>query len=607
MDDRAEILRRQMEEEYRIIRAGKKPAGDPGEWKPVPYKEEEPASGVTLTGGLFRRMFRENIRYVKKSFACKDYCEDKTWIEALADLTGNGWYPWLPASNDGRVLGGAANSWRWERDPELREIVGSILARIEKQMRPDGYFNYYPESDSYDCRNRPEDSLRRKLFSERKNYDRVFWTRGMIAAGNAGFPKAFALLRRMYDWFDRAEDYLPDMLCGFNATNGLPGGPLVYHTPVGRPEDLTVTRRFYDQDYWMDALTRRVPESFSHYPGERPHCYALLELEALLDEYRATGSDRYLQAALGGWEVYRGGYEQIGGSTAICEENGPYPYGSRYITTGCVGETCGSVFWIWINHRLLRLFPEEEKYAAEMELSLYNVLAACRTPGGRTRYHNRLHGKKEKGSFAGSCCEVSSTLLLSDLPGLVYTLGEDSVSVDLYAASALETETLSLRTETDFPRSNEVKITLLSKNGRPVALRLRVPRWNGGDLTVYENGRPVARGKPGTFITLKRAFSPDRPITFSLSPRLRAEEYRGWDQGEKGRRFAVLYGPVLMAFRGDFDPRQIPVLCPDLGDGQLGFSKIDPLHYAVNAGKLRDLVPYYEVQEETFTCFPQGL
>ena len=148
---------------------------------------------------------------------------------------------------------------------------------------------------------------------------------------------------------------------GYNATNGLPGGPLVYHTPIGRTEDMTVTQRFYDQDYLINAFIKRIAESFSHYPGERPHCYELLAVEAMLDEYRATGEKRYLDAALGAWEIFNGGYEQIGGSVAICEGGGPYPYGSLYITTGHVGETCGSVFWIFINQHLLQLFPDGKR------------------------------------------------------------------------------------------------------------------------------------------------------------------------------------------------------------------------------------------------------
>jgi hypothetical protein len=76
----------------------------------------------------------------------------------------------------------------------------------------------------------------------------VFWTRGLLAAGLVGFDSAYRTLRRKYDWFN-ASPYLPHMLIGSNATNGLPGGPLVHHFPVGRPEDLITTLKYYDQDY----------------------------------------------------------------------------------------------------------------------------------------------------------------------------------------------------------------------------------------------------------------------------------------------------------------------------------------------------------------------
>ena len=161
-------------------------------------------------------------------------------------------------------------------------------------MRDDGYYNYYDERDSY--------AQLEGLHSERKNYDRVFWTRGLLAAGMIGDARAYTLLRRMYDWFN-ASPYLPDMLEGSNATNGLPGGPMMYLSPVGVANDLIVTERYYDQDYWIEALRHRETLCISHYPGERPHCYDLLGLEAFVDQYRATGASKYIDAAIGGWEI----------------------------------------------------------------------------------------------------------------------------------------------------------------------------------------------------------------------------------------------------------------------------------------------------------------
>lgn len=592
--------------EYEEIRSGKRHGSNPSEWNPISLSAAFPEKGITLDGGLFTKLFEENIAHIKKSFCEKDFCTDTTWIEALYDLEGNGWYPWLPASNDGRVMGGAANALRWTGDSELKHIVENILERIITQQRKDGYYNYYPESDSFSCHDLPEDSEKRKLFSERKNYDRVFWTRGMIAAGKAGFSEAYDRIRAMYDWLEASEEHLPYMLMGYNATNGVPGGPLVYDTPVGKPEDIVMTQRFFDQRYWMQALINRVPEAFSDYPGERPHCYELLILEAMADEYIATGEKAYLDALLGGWEVFRNGYQHIGGAVAICEGGGPYPYGSFYITTGHNGETCGSVFWIWVNQRLLRLFPNEEQYASEIEKELYNVLAACRTSDGRCRYHNLLHGHKEKGDFAGSCCEVSSTLLLSDLPAYLYMQEAEGITVNLFAASTFANDRLCFRTETDFPYKNEVSITITKAADDYCRLKIRVPNWNTREMAIYINNEVVAVGTPGHYVVLKHRFIPGDKITFSLSPELRPVAYKGWDALPGENRFALLFGPVLMAYRGDFLPEETPCVSLDIHQPNLGFSDKGNLHFASEKEKTAEWVPYFEIEQETFTCLPKA-
>ena len=118
-------LHDEMEAEYKIIQSSKKKADDPACWKPVEYKTFMPQTGVKLMGGIFQKMFFQNKAYIKESYRYKDYCKDKTWIEALADLEGNGWYPWLPASNDGRMLGGAM--YALERGFKFKTL-GKILA-----------------------------------------------------------------------------------------------------------------------------------------------------------------------------------------------------------------------------------------------------------------------------------------------------------------------------------------------------------------------------------------------------------------------------------------------------------------------------------------------
>ena len=294
--ERIDQLQQQMEEEYSRIQHNQKTATDPANWQAVPYAATAPKAGVTLLDGQLKQMFDDNVALVKYAFSVPYYCTDGFSDLFSENKQAPGWSSWLPAANEGRVLGGAANALRWlPEDEDLKTIVNTIVSDMKNRMREDGYFNYYPDEINY--------AANFDLRSERKNFDRVFWVRNVIAAAEAGHPDAAILVRRMWDWFNAAEDYLPGMLIGFNVTNGMPGGPLVYHSPLGKPEDIQIHQRYYDQEYWMQALADRMPEAFSHYPGHRAHCYCLLGVESIADEYRATGEKRYLDALLGAWTL----------------------------------------------------------------------------------------------------------------------------------------------------------------------------------------------------------------------------------------------------------------------------------------------------------------
>jgi hypothetical protein len=81
----------------------------------------------------------------------------------------------LPAANEGRMLAGAANALRWEERKDMRMIVDTVLARVKRRQRADGFYNYYPEKEAYETN------------SERKNYDRLVWTVGLLEAGKIGY------------------------------------------------------------------------------------------------------------------------------------------------------------------------------------------------------------------------------------------------------------------------------------------------------------------------------------------------------------------------------------------------------------------------------------
>jgi hypothetical protein len=615
--DYAAELKRQCNREYTVIQNNLKTWKESDKWEPVPYEAVIPERGVVLLPGVVRHIYDINIKNIKHCASLPDYCEgDPPNHMQGEDRKHAGWSRWLPGSNEGRMLGGAAISLRWEEDPELRKIVDKIIGDMKNRIRDDGYYNYYEEKDSYELNFSIDEWTDRSqfpgyasVFSERKNYDRVFWTRGMIAAMKAGNPDSPILLRRMYDWFNKQTKYLVNILYGGNSTNGMPGGPLVYRSEIGKPEDMITNERYFDQDCWFDTLANRQPMAFIAYPGERPHCYVLLSIETIADEYLITGDEKYLKALLGAWEVYNRYYRHIGGQTAICEIDGPYPPGSYFITTGHNGETCGHVFWGWINERLMQLYPHEEKYIAQIEGLIYNTLLNDRTEEGHTRYHIRLHGKKDTAGNPGSCCQVSSTMAIASIPQYIYLTNKDGVFVNLFIPSEFDSQFGKIAMKTDFPFSGKVDLTIgpVQNIGR-FNISIRVPGWALSEVSFLINGSFAGEGKPGERIVLNREWRMGDCISFVIPYGPQLYLYTGTDQSpDNYSRYTMLYGPVLMALNAPEckGPDVIPRIRmkPESLLAALKPMADNPLHFPV-PGSNYTFIPYWDADDEGFTCVP---
>ena len=597
-----------MAAEYATIEAGKKKYLEPGTWKPVSNLANVPPIGVKLHPGPIHDAFFRNIDYLNHSFASPTFCDG-------THPRGNVWSEWLPASNEGRLLQGAGNTLRWEEREDMRAIVDTLVDRIEARMRDDGYFNYYDESDSY--------ALEFGANSERKNYDRVFWTRGLLAAGMAGSQKAHGLLRKMYDWFN-SSPYLPRMLHGGNATNGMPGGPLIYLSPAGTEQDLITNMLYYDQDYWINELSNREPLCLSHYPGERPHCYDLLGIEAFADEYRATGAEKYLDATKGAWDIYRNNYKHIGGATSIMESVDVYPPKSYHFEKRRIGETCGSVFWIYVNSRLQQLYPDDERYASEIEEAIFNVNLANQDERGYIRYYTSLQGNKQYAGCYNTCCEVASAGFLARLPEFLYSIASDGLYVNLFSSSEIswkhDGQEVKLVADTNFPYSGDVSFVFSNggKPATPMTLHIRIPSWAEGEVSVAvngvapkgvaPNGGDTAIGTPGTYLSLSRNWSEGDSVSFTLPMGFRLEQYTGLDQVEGNLdRYALLYGPVLMALVGELKgPGGVPRLStsPVELPGLLRPTADSSFDQKINGYPGYTFRPYWQLTDETFTCFP---
>ncbi|MCL5945886.1 MAG: glycoside hydrolase family 127 protein [Planctomycetes bacterium] len=595
-------------------------------WRPMPFLATAPLRGVEIGDGLFKTVMENNIDYLLNSFTVPEllrYFRTRAGKPNPPGLPPDySWDAGLPGSNAGRFLMGAGNTLRWIDHPELRRRLNEVVAGIADCQEPNGYAMAYAEDTIF--------------AGEHGNYTRSWVTHGLVEAGYAGNQTAFRILRGFYDWFDQCP-YLPELLRrAGQGVQGMIANTRTYFTPIGKPKDIQVIQRYYQENYWLEMLAKRDPAAIWQYPYDHPHCYLLTSITPYLDQYRATGEKKYLDAVLGGWELYHTQWQHIGGAISICEVFA-YPPKSAFLNLRN-GENCGSSFWISLNHGLHQLFPTKEKYTYEIEKSLYNVLIANQDGTIGIRYHTNLNGRKEVGTAVDTCCEGQGTRQFGSLPEYIYSVARDGLYVNLFANSSIQwrhaRQALKLEMNTEFPFRPEVKMRLSMAAPVRTNIRVRIPIWADAAMPIHINGTLAATGQPGTYQPLDRVWSDDDTITFTLPMAPRLSLYTGIDQVPTGRRYGLEYGPILLAVvatnengNGHHDSSKavtsarnipystqvqldavvsdirLPVTAEELV-GRLKPVSNHPLHFYIEGVPNYQYVPYWQINDESFTCFP---
>jgi len=574
------------------------------QWKPVAYSAQAPLTGVRLDDGVFKTAMQNNVAYLLSSFTVDELLRPfrqragKPNPPGMRDPDGF-WDNDLAGSNAGRFLMGAGNTIRWLDDPELHRRLNQVVDGIEECRQTNGYIMAYPE-----------DTL---FYSERAAYTRSWLTQGLIEAGFGGNAKAFELLRGYYDWFDRCP-YLPELLRrGGQGVQGMIANTRMYFTPVGKPEDLQVIQRYFQENYWLDELAHREERAIWQYPYDHPHSYLITSIEPYLDLYRATGAKRYLEAALGGWDLYHDNWEHIGGSIAICEGDLSVDHSAlfpprSYVLHQNTGELCGNVFWIRLNQRFALLHPDREQYVNEIEKSLYNV--GLPNQGGTEGicYTAKLLGHKDAITHKNTCCEGQGTRLYGSLPEYIYSIAKDGIYVNLFAASTIQwpqqKHSLKAHLITEFPFQPEVQLRISVAEPTHSKIHVRVPAWASREMPICVNGKTFTIGRPGTFALVNRKWEDGDTLSFVLPMGFKLTRYEGTERVEGRERYALEYGPILMAAVGTKDEESELSLNPADLIKRLMPKADEPLHFSIEGDAQHEYLPYWQVQQQVFTCLP---
>ncbi len=123
---------------------------------------------------------------------------------------------------------------------------------------------------------------------------------------------------------------------------------------------------------------------------------------------------------------------------------------------------------------------------------------------------------------------------------------------------------------------------------------------NNGHVPLRVNGIVAATGTPGSYVCLDRTWADSDVVTLELPMKFRVTKYTGLDQDKRRDRYALEYGPILMALVGAAGLN----IAPDAMVAGLSRISDSALHFGVAGYPNCKYAPYWEVQGEEFTCFP---
>jgi DUF1680 family protein len=193
---------------------------------------------------------------------------------------------------------------------------------------------------------------------------------------------------------------------------------------------------------------------------------------------------------------------------------------------------------------------------------------------------------------------------IASLPQVLYSIAPDGLYVNLFAPSTIGwpqgAQRVGLTVATDFPFKPQVAMKVATPAPVAMTLRLRVPGWATREMDVRVNGAPAARGTPGSYVALDRTWKDGDTVDFVLPMPLHTRRYTGQEMDPTHDRHALLYGPALMALVGATDLDIPAAQLPD----RLKPIEGKPLHFAVDGKAGVHYQPYWQIDQEPFTCFP---
>ena len=238
------------------------------------------------------------------------------------------------------------------------------------------------------------------------------------------------------------------------------------------------------------------------------------------------------------------------GGNSVSEHFLAHERSAEYMTNLDGPESCNSNNMLKLSEMLFNE-THDAKYVDFYESTLWNHILSTQDPatGGYVYFTSlrpqsyRIYSQVNQAMW---CCVGTGMENHSKYGHFIYTHeGNQTLYVNLFIPSSLQSEHFAVRQETAFPYEASTKLTI--EKGGEFTLALRHPAWVAEGYAVTVNGEKqtieVEKGV-ASYVNLQRTWKVGDVVELSLPMELRYEPCPGYDS-----YVAFKYGPILLAAR----------------------------------------------------------
>jgi len=292
----------------------------------------------------------------------------------------------------------------------------------------------------------------------------------------------------------------------------------------------TSDQRFLDAAVWIAARTAR-------FPGQHSHGF-LTSLRGILDLYRATHEDRYLQQVRKEWQGI------VDSGNWLTQGAIPEIFAPRIERD----EGCAEADWLRLS---LGLWKEtgEVAYLEKAEATLFNEFGLNQFQGGDFGHLTLTQrGISPPAARAWWCCTLHGLRAFPDIFAHVFHTNETTLFYDLPVDGQVVTLGLKVEAESRLEKDGGIALRVLYSIGGDQTIAIRKPFWAKELQARFGTQLLSSEAKDG-YLLIRRPWKAGDRLSLKYTLRTQAVPHSGQPE-----LFALFHGPWMLGVDSHTSP-----------------------------------------------------